>query len=75
VSQSFRGRSTWWQGETEENTKMNWSASVDSDLEQQMRGWRRYLHARPELGFEEHETTKYLVQLLNGWHTPTNSRL
>ena len=46
---------------------MNWSARVDGDLEHQMRGWRRHLHAHPEIGFEEHETTKYIVHLLNGW--------
>ena len=37
---------------------MNWSARVDGDLEHQMRGWRRHLHAHPEIGFEEHETSR-----------------
>lgn len=47
-----------------------WSAHVDSELERQMRTWRRHLHAHPELGFEEHETTKYIVQLLDEWRIP-----
>ena len=26
--------------------------------------WRRHLHAHPELGFQEHETTRYVTQVL-----------
>ncbi|HEX6509414.1 MAG TPA: amidohydrolase [Chloroflexota bacterium] len=55
---------------TEKHANMPWSAHVGCDLEQQMRDWRRHLHAYPELGFEEHETTKYIVKLLDAWRIP-----
>jgi amidohydrolase len=50
------------------NTGARWTARVDGDLEQQMREWRRHLHAHPELGFEERQTTEYIIHLLGGWH-------
>src|SRR5215471_8325403 len=49
---------------------MAWSSRVDDELEQQMLNWRRHLHAHPELGFEEHETTKYVVHFLDAWRIP-----
>ncbi|HYF93878.1 MAG TPA: amidohydrolase [Symbiobacteriaceae bacterium] len=32
--------------------------------------WRRYLHARPELSFEEYETTAWLAAQLEQWGIP-----
>ena len=35
-----------------------------SDLEIQMRSWRRHLHQNPELGFKEHKTSKFIHEKL-----------
>jgi amidohydrolase len=32
--------------------------------------WRRYLHANPELSFEEHETTEWLANRMSEWSIP-----
>ena len=40
------------------------SALVSPELEQQAIAWRRHLHANPELAFEEHATTEFIVQAL-----------
>lgn len=37
-----------------------------TDLGDRLTGWRRELHRRPELGFEEHETAAYLERELTG---------
>src|SRR5437868_9262221 len=37
---------------------------VSPELEQQAIVWRRHLHANPELSFEEHATTEYIVGAL-----------
>jgi len=37
---------------------------VSADLDTQMRGWRRHLHANPEFGFEEVETARFVVERL-----------
>jgi amidohydrolase len=51
-------------------TAARWSDRVDGSLEREMCGWRRHLHAHPELGFEERETTAYIARLLDDWHVP-----
>lgn len=40
---------------------------VDTDLLEDVRAWRRHLHAHPELGFDEHETTAFIRSLLDEW--------
>jgi amidohydrolase len=40
------------------------SRLVSSDLEARAIGWRRHLHAHPELSFEEHETSAFVEQTL-----------
>lgn len=32
--------------------------------------WRRYLHANPELSFEEYKTTEWLAERLEAWQIP-----
>ena len=49
---------------------MDWVEYVDGDLEREMTGWRRHLHAHPEVGFEEHATTEYITGLLDSWGLP-----
>ncbi len=34
---------------------------------EELRAWRRHLHAHPELSFEEHETTEWLAQRMSEW--------
>lgn len=36
-------------------------------MSQDLVGWRRHLHAHPELSFEEVETTAYIARILEGW--------
>lgn len=36
----------------------------------QLAQWRQYLHAHPELSFEEHETTEWLAARLTEWQVP-----
>jgi len=41
---------------------------ADTDqLHQQMRTWRRHLHAHPEFGFEEARTAAFVAELLRGF--------
>ena len=42
------------------------STLVSPELEAQAIAWRRHLHEHPELGFEEHETSAFLFELLGG---------
>lgn len=35
--------------------------SAAQALQEEMRAWRRHLHARPELAFEEHETSDFIA--------------
>lgn len=42
---------------------MNIPASVDQ-VKERMTQWRRHLHARPELGFEEIETARFIAERL-----------
>lgn len=46
-----------------------------ADLYDEMRSWRRHLHANPELSFEEYETTAFIQSLLNQWGLPYDSPL
>ena len=36
-------------------------------LESEMTAWRRHLHAHPELGFEEHDTARFVAEKLRAW--------
>ena len=36
-----------------------------SDLEKDMRSWRRHLHQNPEFGFEETKTADFVVEKLS----------
>lgn len=38
-----------------------------ANIAEEMTGWRRYLHARPELGFEEVETARFVAERLRGF--------
>jgi amidohydrolase len=49
---------------------VDWSERVDDDTEADLVGWRRYMHERPELSFEEFETTKYVAAMLEEWGIP-----
>ncbi|RUV36166.1 M20 aminoacylase family protein [Mesorhizobium sp. M7A.F.Ca.MR.148.00.0.0] len=40
-------------------------------LETEMTAWRRHLHANPELGFEEFETTRFVADKLRSWGIET----
>lgn len=33
----------------------------------EMQAWRHHLHRHPELAFDEHETARYIAELLRGW--------
>ena len=35
-----------------------------ADMLPEMTGWRRHLHANPELAFEEHATSRFVVERL-----------
>lgn len=37
------------------------------ELLDQIRTWRRHLHAIPEIGFQEYKTSKYLYEELEKW--------
>src|SRR4051812_11110697 len=43
---------------------------VSSELLEEVTGWRRHLHANPELGFEERETAAFIRALLDEWGLP-----
>ena len=47
---------------------MDWTESVDDGLVEQLIAWRRALHTNPELSFEEHETTEFIVRHLEAWN-------
>lgn len=38
----------------------------------EVQAWRHHLHAHPELGFEEHETARFVAGLLKGWGIETH---
>ncbi|MEV0288884.1 amidohydrolase [Kribbella sp. NPDC050820] len=48
---------------------------VGADLLEEMTAWRRHLHAHPELGFEEHDTTAFIRSLLDEWGLPFDAPL
>ena len=35
--------------------------------QQQMQAWRHHLHRHPEIAFDEHQTARYIADLLRGW--------
>jgi amidohydrolase len=43
------------------------SILVSPELEQQAIGWRRHLHANPELSFQEVETSRFVAETLRGF--------
>jgi len=45
------------------NTLLN---ELSADQEQ-MKAWRHHLHQHPEIAFEEHDTARYIADLLRGW--------
>lgn len=50
-----------------QNVTQNTSEWQQSIPEQKVIEWRRYLHENPELSFEEHETSKYIANLLESF--------
>jgi len=44
------------------STARNWSSELTE--------WRRYLHAHPELSFQEVETTEWIVRFMEAWSIP-----
>src|SRR5438874_11783922 len=61
--------------DTSSETRSTLAHSVGADLLDDMRGWRRHLHANPELGFAEHETTAFIRSLLDEWDLPYDAPL
>lgn len=49
--------------------------SIGDELLDDMRGWRRHLHAHPELGFQEQQTTAFIRSLLGEWGLPYSAPL
>lgn len=45
------------------NTLLN---ALAADQEQ-MQSWRHHLHRNPEVAFDEHQTARYIAELLRGW--------
>src|SRR5262245_2089318 len=41
------------------------------ELQAEMTAWRRHLHAHPELGFEEHITSRFVADKLRDWGIET----
>ncbi|MBO9409635.1 amidohydrolase [Shimia sp. R9_1] len=41
-----------------------------ADLASEMTGWRRHLHAHPELGYQEFKTSDFVAQHLTEWGIP-----
>lgn len=35
--------------------------------QEQMKAWRHHMHQHPEVAFEEHNTARYIADLLRGW--------
>ena len=35
--------------------------------QEQMQAWRHHLHRHPEVAFDEHQTARYIADLLRGW--------
>lgn len=35
--------------------------------QEQMQAWRHHLHRHPEIAFDEHQTARYIADLLRGW--------
>ena len=40
---------------------------IDTEEVNAMRAWRRTIHQNPELGFEEHATSRLVADRLRGW--------
>ena len=40
--------------------------ALNADQEQ-MQAWRHHLHRHPEVAFDEHNTARYIAELLRGW--------
>jgi amidohydrolase len=50
---------------------MGFVTLVDAELQREIIEWRRFLHAHPELSFEEVETTNFVEKKLNSWGIET----
>ena len=35
--------------------------------QEQMKAWRHHMHRYPEVAFDEHNTARYIAELLRGW--------
>ena len=46
-----------------------------TDLQSKLVEWRRNLHQKPELGFEEHITAKFIQQKLQEWNIPYQAEI
>ncbi|HEY9809484.1 MAG TPA: M20 family metallopeptidase [Halomicronema sp.] len=46
-----------------------------AELQVQLVEWRRYLHAKPELAFEEHLTAEFIIQKLQNWGIEYESQI
>ena len=44
-----------------------------AEYQDELTAWRRHLHERPELGFEEHETAAFVAEKLRGLRLSTRS--
>lgn len=50
-------------------------APLTPEITEDLRSWRRHMHAHPELGFEEHETAAFIRAHLQEWGLPFNKVL
>ncbi|MGW4125447.1 M20 metallopeptidase family protein [Nocardia sp. NPDC004711] len=48
---------------------------TDASLHEDMRSWRRHIHANPELSLEEHKTTAFIRSLLDEFELPYEAPL
>lgn len=46
---------------------MNTLLNALADDQEQMKVWRHHMHQYPEVAFEEHNTARYIAELLRGW--------
>lgn len=58
-----------------ETTPSTSNDPIEAALIEDMRRWRRHLHAHPELGFQEYQTTAFIRSLLEEWDLPYDAPL
>ena len=59
---STEARGDWISGS--ESSRRGIGMDNGTELEREMTGWRRHLHAYPETGFEEHKTSEFVAATL-----------